>query len=211
MAYNASFLQQPKLHIIKGKCRRKFWFLEHYDTYKTERAFIVFLLQYALEKDLYTSSSIQWRISERYSIKRAFQHSLTQKTGPKVLSSFHEMSSLDNIHPIFQLHAILQELTNEMSVQRDAILNTIIENTPKNQGLDYQDAQGDLRISLGTVSGYEPRESVYFSHQTTTYGLLQKGTQLPDWFSEENMTSSPYYNADLQGIPINFISDADGA
>ena len=30
-------------------------------------------------------------------------------------------------------------------------------------------------------------------------------------FSEKNMMSSPYYNADLQGIPINFISDADGA
>ena len=112
---------------------------------------------------------------------------------------------------IFQLHAILQELSNEMSVQRETILNTIIEDTPKKQGLEYQDAQGDLRISLGTISGYEPRESVYFSHQTTTYGLLQKRTQLPDWFSEENMTSSPYYNPDLLGIPINFISDADGA
>ena len=71
----------------------------------------------------------------------------------RALSSFHEMNSLNSIHPIFQLHAILQELSNEMSVQRDAILNTIIEDTPKKQGLEYQDAQGDLRISLGTVSG----------------------------------------------------------
>ena len=188
-----------------------FWLLEHYDTYTTETPFIIFLLLYAIEQDLYTNSSISIDNIIQILNESTFSTQPTLEDWSRTLSSFHEINSLNDIHPIFRIHTILQALTNEILVQRDAILNTMLQAIPRKRGLMYQDAQGDLRISLGTVSGYEPRESVYFSHQTTTYGLLQKGTQLPDWFSEENMTSSPYYNADLQGIPINFISDADGA
>ena len=148
--------------------------MEHYDTYKTERDFIVFLLQYAIMKDLYKNSSVSIENIKEILDKNTFSTQPNAEDWSKALSSFHEMGALDNVHPIFNLHAILQELVNEISVQRNVILNTIKEDTPKKQGLDYRDAQGDLRIALGTVSGYEPRESVYLSHQTTTYGLLQK-------------------------------------
>ena len=77
--------------------------------------------------------------------------------------------------------------------------------------LRYLDAQGDLRISFGMVAGYQRKEAIHFTPQTSTFGLMQQNTGLPSWFVESNILSSPYYHPQLGGIPINFISESDCA
>lgn len=83
-------------------------------------------------------------------------------------------------------------------------------------GLLAPDANGTLRVTFGTVTGYEPRDGVVYTPFTTVEGILEKETgegefDSPDRLLElvRNETFGTYTDPDLKTIPVDFLSTAD--
>ena len=83
-------------------------------------------------------------------------------------------------------------------------------------GAVYPDANGTLRFSFATVKGYEPRDGLIASPQTTLSGALDKHTgeepfDLPARARERAAAASDTYWADpgLEDVPLCFLSNGD--
>jgi hypothetical protein len=57
---------------------------------------------------------------------------------------------------------------------RNAYIELLRETMQASGKAIYPDANGSLRLSFGTVQGYQPRDAVSYAAQTTTAGLLEK-------------------------------------
>ncbi len=79
----------------------------------------------------------------------------------------------------------------------------------------YPDANGTLRVSVGTVQGYSPRDAVKYGSQTTVLGLAEKAGDWPfaapkpllDAIAAEKW--GPWIDPTLGSVPVNFLSDLD--
>ncbi len=79
----------------------------------------------------------------------------------------------------------------------------------------YPDANGTLRVSVGTVQGYAPRDAVTYGPQTTVLGLADKAGDWPfaapkpllDAIATGNW--GPWNDPTLGAVPVNFLSDLD--
>jgi hypothetical protein len=80
----------------------------------------------------------------------------------------------------------------------------------------YPDANGTLRITFGKVVGYEPKDAVMNTPQTTVAGILQKNTGSGEFDAPKgeldairaNKTAG-YVDPQLGEVPVNFLSDVD--
>ncbi len=75
------------------------------------------------------------------------------------------------------------------------------------------DANSTLRVSFGTVRGYEARDAVYYRAQSTMDGILQKYTGEPPFDSPARQIQlakdrrfGPYTDPDLGTLPVGFLS-----
>lgn len=78
------------------------------------------------------------------------------------------------------------------------------------------DANGTIRISLGRVKGYSPRDGVKYGPQTTIEGLIEKNRNVaPFYVSPEFLAAagrareSRWVDPELGTVPVNFLSTAD--
>jgi hypothetical protein len=78
------------------------------------------------------------------------------------------------------------------------------------------DANGTLRVSFGHVRGYSPRDAVWMLPQTTLAGLVAKHTGVSPFAAPAPLLAaagdaahSRWADADLGGIPVAFLADAD--
>jgi hypothetical protein len=78
------------------------------------------------------------------------------------------------------------------------------------------DANGTIRISMGRVKGYSPRDGVIYGSQTTLQGLLEKNRNEDPFLvppalvdAARNSGQSRWVDADLGAVPVNFLTTAD--
>ena len=83
-------------------------------------------------------------------------------------------------------------------------------------GVLYPDANGTLRITVGKVEGYWPRDAVFYTPLTTVSGILQKDTGSGEFNSPKallaairNRNFGPYADPKLAEVPVNFLSTCD--
>jgi hypothetical protein len=78
------------------------------------------------------------------------------------------------------------------------------------------DANGTIRISIGRVKGYSPRDGVIYGSQTTLEGLLEKNRNedpflVPPALVEaaRHSRKSRWVDGELGNVPVNFLTTAD--
>ncbi|HSS75349.1 MAG TPA: S46 family peptidase [Thermoanaerobaculia bacterium] len=78
------------------------------------------------------------------------------------------------------------------------------------------DANGTLRVTLGHVQGYVPRDGMWMRPQTTLAGVVEKNTgEEPFAAPKELLTAaakapmSRWAASKLKDVPVNFLADAD--
>jgi hypothetical protein len=80
----------------------------------------------------------------------------------------------------------------------------------------YPDANGSLRVSFGTVQGYQPRDGVYFTPFSSVQGIAAKATGVVPFaapaaqlqaIAQSDFTG--YASTTLGTLPVNFLSTAD--
>ncbi|MDX3773810.1 S46 family peptidase [Chromatiaceae bacterium AAb-1] len=80
----------------------------------------------------------------------------------------------------------------------------------------YADANGTLRITYGTVQGYQPKDAVWYQPVTTATGLLSKISATPPFDAPALQTETlrraefgRYLYPGLKSLPVNFLSTVD--
>jgi hypothetical protein len=80
----------------------------------------------------------------------------------------------------------------------------------------YSDANGGLRISLGRVEGYEPKDGVRYGAFTSLPGLVEKTRRGGAWESDgalmeaiEERRFGRWVDGRLNSVPVNFVSTND--
>ncbi len=84
------------------------------------------------------------------------------------------------------------------------------------QQLNYPDANGSLRVSFGSVLGYQPRDGVYYTPFSTVQGIVARSTATPPLAAPQNQLDSiakgdfvGYQSQSLATVPVNFLSTVD--
>lgn len=80
----------------------------------------------------------------------------------------------------------------------------------------YPDANSTLRVSIGEVGGYSPREAITYTPHTTVAGILQKETGVEPFASPkallaaaEQRRGSRWLDAKLGDVPVCFLVNGD--
>jgi len=79
----------------------------------------------------------------------------------------------------------------------------------------YPDANNTLRVTVGHVKGYSPRDAVWYRPHTTVAGMVAKAGEdpfdAPERFVAEapNTKDSSYFDENLGDVPVNFLSTLD--
>jgi len=89
----------------------------------------------------------------------------------------------------------------------------------KSGGLVAPDANGTLRVTYGQVKGVDARDGLYYKPQTTLAGILGKNTGAGDFDAPKAQLDaikalhagkrSPFMDASLEDVPVNFLSTVD--
>lgn len=81
----------------------------------------------------------------------------------------------------------------------------------------YPDANSTLRITVGRVEGYTPRDATYYQPQTTLRGVVAKETGKDPFENPKALLAAaadpaktrPYVDPELGDVPVNFLSTCD--
>jgi hypothetical protein len=89
----------------------------------------------------------------------------------------------------------------------------------KSGGFAAPDANGTLRVTYGRLLGVEARDGLIYSPQTTLAGVLEKATgsgefnapkkELDAIAAQKAGKKTPYADAKLGSVPVNFLSTVD--
>lgn len=78
------------------------------------------------------------------------------------------------------------------------------------------DANSTLRLTWGRVKGYSPRDAVFMRPFTVLSGMIEKSLSGGDYQLQEHVRAlidkggkSSFYQKSLNGVPVNFLYDAD--
>ncbi len=125
--------------------------------------------------------------------------------------------------PWVQLGLALEEWRDEQEVERDAHQGAMLRLRPlyhqalieKDGGAGYSDANGTLRVSVGTVQGYSPAEAVVYGPQTTLSGMAAKAGE-GDFYLDSSLieridgaAGSRWADESLGQVPVDFLSNLD--
>jgi len=104
----------------------------------------------------------------------------------------------------------------KMAVARPKVMEAVIAFNKASQKPVYADANGTLRVTFGTVKGYQPRDGVAYQPFTTLKGISEKHTgQSPFNAPAAQLAAiaagdfSAYAHPELKTIPVNFLSTVD--
>jgi Peptidase S46 len=86
-------------------------------------------------------------------------------------------------------------------------------------GLVAPDANSTLRVTYGQVKGVDAKDGLYYKPQTTLAGILEKNTGTGDFDAPEVQLNAikalragkktPFLDASLGSVPVNFLSTVD--
>lgn len=149
---------------------------------------------------------------------RAFRTGLMEKSTADLVSTSD---------PFIQLAAALepmQKANRETAKNRAGAYSRLAPRymeamLAKAGGLVAPDANSTLRVTYGTVKGVDAKDGLYYKPQTTLEGIVQKNTGTGDFDAPKNQLDaiqalhagkkSPYIEAALGDVPVNFLSTVD--
>ena len=109
-----------------------------------------------------------------------------------------------------------EEISGQFNKVRPEFMKVLIEWLDSKGQAVYADANGTLRVSYGTVEGYSPRDALSYAPFTSLRGLVQKETGEDPFDSPQPLLQAiderrfgPYYDAALDSVPVNFLSNLD--
>lgn len=84
-------------------------------------------------------------------------------------------------------------------------------------GTLYPDANSTLRLTIGRVEGYSPKDATHFTPQTSLRGVLEKETGKDPFVSPKTLLAAakdpaktkPYLDPVLHDVPVDFLSTCD--
>lgn len=84
-------------------------------------------------------------------------------------------------------------------------------------GTLYPDANSTLRLTIGRVEGYSPKDATVYTPQTTLHGVVNKETGKDPFESPKALLAAagdpaktrPYFDPELGDVPVNFLSTCD--
>jgi hypothetical protein len=84
-------------------------------------------------------------------------------------------------------------------------------------GTIYPDANSTLRLTVGRVEGYSPRDATYLAPQTTLRGVVEKESGKEPFDNPKALLAAaadpaktrPYIDPELRDVPVNFLSTCD--
>lgn len=170
-------------------------------------------------------------------------YAATQLTVPDKRLALMETSPwflTGNDDPWFELAAALRPFYDRLQETRDAreaawhetrprYIEAIQEYIPEGRprtlpktgevapGLVYPDANGTLRVSIGDVRGYTPRDGLLAVPRTRLEGILEKALLQDDpppvdlIEAIEQARFGPYADDELGSVPVNFLTTIDTA
>lgn len=83
-------------------------------------------------------------------------------------------------------------------------------------GVMYSDANGTMRLTVGEVKGYSPRDAVWYDFQTTLTGVMEKDTGVAPFNAPPKLAElykahdfGPWADAKADDVPVCFLSTND--
>ncbi|MCT6700951.1 S46 family peptidase [Rheinheimera sp. 4Y26] len=109
-----------------------------------------------------------------------------------------------------------KEWLGKMAVARPKVMEAVIAfNKTQNKPV-YADANSTLRVTYGTVQGYQPRDAVSYSPFTTLKGISEKFTGVDPFDAPAKQMAAiakgdfaGYLHPQLNAVPVNFLSNVD--
>lgn len=109
-----------------------------------------------------------------------------------------------------------KELMGKFAIARPKVMEAVIAfNKTQNKPV-YADANGTLRVTYGTVQGYQPRDAVTYSPFTTLKGIVEKATGIDPFDAPpaqlaaiQKADFAGYVHPGLNSVPVNFLSNVD--
>lgn len=129
--------------------------------------------------------------------------------------------------PFIQLAVALYDMNIRLEQEEKALSGKLMQARPQymaaiiayNQAQNkpiYADANSSLRVSVGHVKGYSPKDGLYGQPFTRLQGILQKDTGITPFDSPKkqlalinNKQYGDYYMAQIDSVPVNFLSTLD--
>ena len=104
--------------------------------------------------------------------------------------------------------------TGAMTRLRPAYFDALRKGTG---GTLYPDANSTLRITIGRVEGYSPKDATVYTPQTTLRGVVEKETGEDPFQNPKALLAAasnpaktkPYFDPELGDVPVNFLSTCD--
>lgn len=132
---------------------------------------------------------------------------------------------IENIeHPLVEFVKELRqqkEMLDEESQEIDGALDKLNAQLSRVKKLRKQkefipDANGTLRLTYGSIKGYNPKDAVYMSPVTTLDGVIEKSYQggvyeIPEKVKQlyEDKEFGEFYNEEAGGVPVGLLYDMD--
>jgi len=108
---------------------------------------------------------------------------------------------------------IADEISGSMSLAKARYMDALLA---MRGGMVYPDANGTLRVTFGTLEGYNPRDGVRYKSQTSIAGVLDKDTGIDPFNSPAALLEAAragrtagYVDAELGTLPVNFLTNCD--
>ncbi len=129
--------------------------------------------------------------------------------------------------PFVQLAVAMYDTDLELEAEDEALDGRLLEARPRfmeallafqeDSGVEiYPDANGTLRVTFGTVQGYEPRDAVVYRPFTTAEGVAAKATGEEPFDAPRALIEAvadadygPYASESIGSLPVNFLSGVD--
>jgi hypothetical protein len=106
-----------------------------------------------------------------------------------------------------------KELSGAMSRLRPMYMEAL---RAMSGGRLYPDANSTLRVTFGKVKGYEPKDGVTYTPQTTVIGIAQKNTGSGEFDAPKAQLAAiagrkfgSYADPQLGAVPVDFLSTVD--
>ncbi len=115
-----------------------------------------------------------------------------------------------------QLESAAKTQAGKLSVARPKVMEAVIAFNKAQQKPVYPDANGTLRVTYGTVQGYQPKDGVTYQPFTTLKGITEKHTGVEPFNAPAAQLAAigkgdfaGYQHPALGTVPVNFLSNVD--
>ncbi|MFP4367788.1 MAG: S46 family peptidase [Bacteroidales bacterium] len=121
--------------------------------------------------------------------------------------------ALSTYQKLAELRTSSQEYSNDLSRGQRLFIAGLMEQFPER--VFYPDANFTMRLTYGTVGGYQPRDAVYYDYHTTIEGVMEKEEPGSREFEVPDKLKELFRNKDYgmygsdSTLPVNFITNND--